>query len=162
MRRSLLPAALGAAILLVLPLVAVAGGESAGAIAGIWLTGDKDGHVQIEPCGDAFCGKLVWVKPEKDVKVPLDKNNPDPALRSQPLKGLQILKDLTWDGDSLWEGGTIYDPKSGKTYHVKVTLVDDGTLKLRGYVGIPLFGRTDVWHRVQEPAAPDSQGAPGR
>ena len=156
MRRSLLPAAIGAALLLFLPLVAVAGGESSGAITGVWLTGDRDGHVRIEQCGEAFCGKLVWVKPEKDVEVPLDKNNPDPALRSRPLKGLQILADLTPDGSSRWAGGTIYDPKSGKTYHVKVTLVDGDTLKLRGYVGIPLLGRTEVWHRVGETGNPGS------
>ena len=160
MRRPLLAAALGAALLVPVCALAAPGADG---ITGIWITGDRDGHVKIERCsGDTFCGRLVWVKPEKDVKVPLDKNNPDPALRSRPLQGLEILKDLTYSGGSEWAGGTIYDPKSGKTYHVKVTQPDPDTLKLRGYVGIPLFGRTEVWHRVQEQAPQASGGAPGR
>jgi uncharacterized protein (DUF2147 family) len=57
---------------------------------------------------------------------------------------------LSRDGDGAWSGGFIYDPNSGKTYRCKLKLKDRNTLKLRGYIGISLLGRTDVWTR-QEP-----------
>lgn len=151
MRRVLLIAALGAALLL--PAIVLAGGPTADGISGVWLTGDQDGHVKIERCDDAFCGTLVWVKPKPDVKVPLDDKNPDPALRSRKLEGVEILQGLTYKGKDRWGGGTIYDPKTGNTYHVRITMVDGDTLKLRGYIGIPLLGRTEEWHRVKDAPA---------
>jgi uncharacterized protein (DUF2147 family) len=60
---------------------------------------------------------------------------------------LQILRGFTYADDRLWSGGKIYDPKSGNDYSAKMTLVDERNLELRGYVVIPLFGRTEKWTR---------------
>jgi uncharacterized protein (DUF2147 family) len=49
--------------------------------------------------------------------------------------------------DGQWTGGRVYDPNSGNTYRGTITLIDADTLKLRGYVGITLFGRTEIWKR---------------
>ena len=53
-----------------------------------------------------------------------------------------------YDGPGEWKGGDIYDPESGKTYSSYMFLKDKNTLKVRGYVGISLFGRTEVWTRA--------------
>jgi uncharacterized protein (DUF2147 family) len=63
------------------------------------------------------------------------------------LLGLEILRGFAYDGDNLWKGGKIYDPKSGNDYSAKMTLVDEHTMELRGYVLIPLLGRTETWTR---------------
>jgi uncharacterized protein (DUF2147 family) len=68
-------------------------------------------------------------------------------LREQPVLGLRIISDFNYDGEGVWSGGTVYDPESGNDYRGKMTLADDRTLELRGYVLIPLFGRSETWTR---------------
>jgi uncharacterized protein (DUF2147 family) len=124
-------------------------GQSGDAVIGKWLNPSGEGQVQIYKKGDKFYGKLAWIKFPNDEngKPKTDKLNPDPALKSRPELGLELLKDFTYD-DGTYKNGTIYDPKSGKTYSCKMTL-SDNTLKIRGYVGISLLGRTEVWTRVK-------------
>ena len=107
-------------------------------------------------CGDKYCGKIIWLKEpnypaastEGTPGTPrLDNHNPDPVNRTRPIFGLQIVKDFVFTGDSLWKGGTVYDPKAGKTYSGKMTLVSPDVLKLRGFIGISLFGRNETWTR---------------
>jgi len=78
----------------------------------------------------------------------LDISNPDATLRSRPKLSLELLKDFTFDGNDVYENGSIYDPKSGKTYRCKLTLNGD-ELKVRGFIGISLLGRTEKWTRVK-------------
>lgn len=68
--------------------------------------------------------------------------------KNQPLEGMVILWDMAYEGDNEWAGGKIIDPKSGKDYKCKIELEDHNTLKVRGYVGMPTFGRTQYWYRV--------------
>lgn len=67
--------------------------------------------------------------------------------KNQPIEGMVILWGLEQDG-SEWEGGTILDPANGKTYNAKLELDGENRLKVRGYLGISLFGRTQTWQRV--------------
>jgi len=124
-------------------------------ILGFWLSESGRGVIQVYKEGDTYNGKLVWLMDKYTGKVaePLDKENPDDKLKSRPLDGLKNLVGFKFDKDE-WTGGTIYDPKSGKTYKAYMSLADDSTLKLRGYVGVPLFGRTSEWKR-QKSAIPD-------
>ncbi len=125
-------------------------------ILGVWFNGEKDAQIEIVKCGEGYCGKVVWLKepnyPEgsKD-GVPgtpkLDHNNPDPARRQEPIIGLVIVRDFHYAGDNVWKGGTVYDPKNGKTYRGKMTLVSHDRLDLRGFIGISLIGRTTTWTR---------------
>ena len=85
---------------------------------------------------------------EDDERPDKDENNPDPALRERPLTGLELFTNFSYDGDGRWSGGTIYDPNSGKTYRCIITWVDADTLKVRGYIGVPMLGRTETWTRV--------------
>ncbi|GAB2692612.1 DUF2147 domain-containing protein [Mucilaginibacter koreensis] len=119
-------------------------------IIGKWLNSSGEGQIQIYKKGSHYFGKLAWIKIPNDEtgKPKTDQKNPNESLRSRPLLNLEILKDFAFDGDDVYEDGTIYDPKSGKTYSCKMTL-DGNKLKVRGYVGISLIGRTEVFTRVK-------------
>lgn len=70
-------------------------------------------------------------------------------LKGKPIIGMMILRDLKPDGKNEWAGGTILDPKNGKTYDCKIALEDGGKkLKVRGFLGISLLGRTQYWQRA--------------
>ncbi|WP_336518502.1 DUF2147 domain-containing protein [Pollutibacter soli] len=118
-------------------------------ILGIWLTAGKEpAKIQIYKTENKFYGKIVWMKnPTEAGVVRTDKNNPDKNKRSQPIVGLQILRSFTFDGKKEWEAGTIYDPENGKTYSCYISLKDKNTLKVRGYIGVSLLGRTEIWSR---------------
>ena len=124
--------------------------QSADAVVGKWLNKDKDAHIQIYKKGNEYYGKLVWLKNPNDEsgKAKTDTKNPENNLKSRPIWGLEILKGFTYD-DGAWEDGSIYDPKSGKTYSCKLTLSGNDKLNVRGYIGISLIGRTDIWTRVK-------------
>ena len=85
----------------------------------------------------------------------MDVKNPAPALRSRHLCGLQIGYDFHPAGPAHAEDGRLYDPKSGRTYHGEMTSEGD-QLHLRGYVGMRMFGRTEIWTRVTTPVKPCS------
>jgi len=130
-------------------------GAGLNSILGIWKTAMDESKVEVFMCGEKICGKIIWLKnpvytDSRDGKVGtpvIDRKNPDPALRSRPVLGLRILEGFTAEGDSNWGNGTCYDPKSGNTYRGKIHQVAPDRLKLRGYIGIPLFGRSSVWIR---------------
>jgi len=123
----------------------------ADAIVGVWETGSGKARVKIDKSGDTFFGRIVWLKePNNEQGKPkTDKNNPDESLRSKPLLGYRMLDKFTYAGNKTWENGTIYDPENGSTYSCTMTLTDENTLEVRGFIGVSLFGRTDVWKRVQ-------------
>jgi len=73
----------------------------------------------------------------------VDLHNPDAALRTRPLIGLDLLSGYQYE-DGKWRG-QLYDPESGKTYKSQITLGSGGKLQMRGYVGAPMFGRTATW-----------------
>jgi len=128
---------------------------SADDILGVWLNEDKDAHVQIYKDNGKYFGKIVWLKTpidEETGKPKLDDKNKDPKLQSRPVMGLLLLKDFVFDGDDEWEDGEIYDPKSGKTYSCYMEFPDKNdktNLKIRGYIGISLLGRTTYWTKVK-------------
>ena len=76
----------------------------------------------------------------------VDKENPDEARRNDPIIGLNLVKGFTYKGSNKWAGGTIYDPNNGKTYKCKIKL-EGNQLKVRGFIGVSLLGRTAVWVR---------------
>jgi uncharacterized protein (DUF2147 family) len=119
-------------------------------ILGKWLNSSGEGQIEVYKKGDKYFGKLAWLKnPNNEKGKPkTDHKNPNAGLQNKPLLGLEILKNFVFDKDE-WTDGTIYDPKTGKTYSCNITLKNNGTLNVRGYVGISLIGRTDVWKRVK-------------
>lgn len=136
------------ALLIIITFTASA--QTADAIMGSWANPNGEDHILIYKKGNKYFGKLDWIKHPNDEQgnPKTDKNNPNPALRSRPDLGLELLKDFVYDGDNVYTDGTVYDPKNGKTYSCKMTL-DGNNLKIRGYIGISLFGRSEVWTRVK-------------
>ncbi len=121
-------------------------------ILGIWLNEDEDAHIEVYKEGDLYFGKIIWLKfpiDEETGQPKLDKHNPDPELQTRPSLGIKLLTDFEWDGDNEWDEGDIYDPKSGKTYSCYIIMEDFNRLKIRGYIGISLIGRTTYWTRVE-------------
>jgi len=132
--------------------------SEADAILGKWWSEKKDAHIDIYKCEAKYCGKIVFLREpaydEKDTrgmagKPKVDRENPDPAKRTRPVLGLNLLSGFTYAGDKIWEGGTIYNPEDGKTYRCKLTLESPDRLKVRGFVGISAFGKTQYWVRVK-------------
>lgn len=123
--------------------------QSKNAVVGVWKNGEGTAMVQIYEKSDKFYGKIVWLKIPNDAnnKPKTDVNNPNEKLQSRPLKGLENLVGFVYKGDNTWDDGTIYDPKNGNDYSCTMTLTDNNTLEVRGYVGVSVFGRTDVWKR---------------
>ncbi len=119
-----------------------------GDIEGSWVNGDGDGLIELVIENGELQGRIVGRTDDPDNLRPprLDDKNPDPALRSRKLIGLVFLSGFRYD-DGRWTGGRIYDPNSGNTYRGTITVIDRDTLSLRGYVGLPLFGRSDTWKR---------------
>jgi len=118
-------------------------------IAGVWITDDGDGLIEFrlqdsQPIG-YIAGSIS--DPERTEPERYDDNNPNPILRERPLHGLAVFTNLRASRGNKWKG-RVYDPNTGKTYKCTITLVDASTLKVRGYLGIPILGRTQVWTRL--------------
>ena len=119
---------------------------------GVWKTVD-------DATGKAKSLIKIWEKNGKlygTVIKLIDPSEPDPVcdkcegkLHNKPIVGMTIMRGLSKDGDE-YSGGTILDPENGKTYKVLIQVLPGGKkLKVRGYIGISLLGRTQHWHRVK-------------
>ena len=102
---------------------------------GTWRMANGKVTVRVSPCGQHLCGTVVALrKPRDDRGRPrLDKENPDPALRSRPVIGLTILSNMRAGGDGYWTG-TIYNPDDGNTYRSEMKLQNDNTMRVDGCV----------------------------
>lgn len=119
--------------LFALPILLLAAGSANAAepIVGRWLTENGKAMVIIQPCGKTLCGRIARILVPTPGETPVDRNNPDPKLRTRPVQGLEILSGFT-DGGKVWRG-RIYDPEAGKSYKSVVTRVPGG-LKVQGCV----------------------------
>jgi uncharacterized protein (DUF2147 family) len=121
---------------------------------GMWASiSDRDGKpmgvVEIREVNGELVGVvrkiLIDAGPEDSV---CDKCSDD--RHGQPIVGMEILRHMKWMGDE-WGGGEILDPEDGKTYRASMKLSDDGQkLIVRGYIGLPMFGRSQTWVREHE------------
>lgn len=118
--------------------------KEADRLMGVWLTESKD-QVKIYFDAGKYFGKGVET-PEN--KGRLDDKNPDERLRTRRLADVIILKDFEYLGKNRWGKGTIYDPNNGKTYRCTITMKSEDKIKVRGFIGISLLGRTEIWPRV--------------
>jgi len=111
-------------------------------ITGLYWSPKKDAKIEIYKRGEHYFGRSVWVAmPRKDNK------NPNETLQIRDVLGIELLTNFSFDNGT-YTKGEIYDPESGKTYDCKMTL-DGNNLKVRGYIGISLFGRTEIFERIK-------------
>ena len=118
-------------------------------VEGLWITQDDESgkqksEVLIYKENGKLYGKIVrLLLPEDQGKICVNCKGKD---KGKPIVGLVIVNNLIWDGES-WEDGTILDPKSGKLYDCYITFEDNNNLKVRGFLGFSILGRTQNWIR---------------
>jgi uncharacterized protein (DUF2147 family) len=120
-------------------------------VLGIWYNEEKDAKIEVYKENDKFYGNIIWLEEPIDPdtgKPKLDDENPDEELQKRPVMGLLLVWDFVYDKNGVWEDGQIYDPKSGNTYSCYMKLQSMDKLKVRGYIGISLIGRTTYWTRT--------------
>ena len=122
--------------------------------AGLWKTIDdktktEKSLVRITDNGGTFTGKVEKILSDKPDAKCVDCTD---ERKGQPVQGMTILRDIKADASDkgTWVGGDILDPNDGKIYKVLLKLVDGGKkLDVRGYIGMPMLGRTQTWLRVE-------------
>lgn len=135
-------------LVLLLGLAAPAQARQDPSITGWWLTQDKGGIIDIEPCARAaLCGRIIGVVLDPGEPMPHD-----PAGHSRC--GLRIMHHLVETRRGEW-AGRITDPRDNKVYDITVHQDAAGRLRMRGYVLLPLFGATQVWTRYHGAVPPD-------
>ncbi len=118
-------------------------------IEGVWITqddetGKKKSEVLLYKNEGKLYGKILNLLLEEDKgKLCVNCKGENKNLA---IEGMVIVEGLELNGKT-WEGGTILDPKSGKTYNCYITFENENTLKVRGYIGFSLLGRTQKWIR---------------
>ena len=145
--------ALGLITLLLVPVMAAAQTASKGdAILGVWFNEEKDAKIEVYKDNGKYFGKVIWLKNPLDDKgkPKTDIENPDPKLKSRPRLGLVVLTGLEHKSAAKYEKGKIYDPKSGKSYSANAELTKPNLLKLRGFIGVSVIGRTSEWTRTEK------------
>lgn len=113
-------------------------------------TGEAKAIVRITESNGVLEGKILKVLKSDQGPHPICKEC-DGKRHNQPIEGMTFVWGLTRDDDE-WDGGKILDPKSGRIYKAKMQVIDGGQkLKVRGYFGFALLGRTQIWHRYNPP-----------
>ncbi len=150
-------------LLLLWPLL-VCGQADGDAIVGLWETPEKDGQIEIIRAADSsYEGYVRWYLVDgKDKKEVKDIHNPDPSKRNHSPLNMRLLSDFRYE-EGHWQHGHVYDPYSGSTYKARIKYKpgNPDRIELRGYIGIPLLGRTVTWHRISfselRPSEPNAQ-----
>lgn len=132
--------------------VLIAVGVNAQSVLGKWKTIDDEtgkakSIVSIYEKDGKVYGKIVeLLEKESKGKTCTECSGQN---KNKPIEGLVIINGLKKDGNE-YNGGKILDPKTGKEYKCYITLEGENKLKVRGYVGFSLMGRTQYWHRITD------------
>jgi len=125
-------------------------------ILGHWVMPDGSALIEVYKVDASYSVRIKALREQTftvaDEGAPLGKSrldihNPDEDKRERSLLGLDLAWGLTYD-DGVWAGGDIYDPGSGNTYSCELVLAQGGFLKVRGYLGFSLLGRSMYWQRA--------------
>lgn len=127
---------------------------------GRWVTESGNLEVEIAPCAETaaapLCGKVVRVLAHRSMSAP---GEPMQPADTRPALGMTLLSGLVAAGEGEYKG-TVYNRENARHYSVKLTPAEPAQLLVRGYVVLPLFGKTQVWRRPSSPEAP-AQAASG-
>lgn len=132
-------------LLLSFPLIvcgAVVAAQHPDDILGSWTPEERTSHVRIYRENQTYFGQIVWLKNDTNAN-----GGPRTGANGEPLLNHVILRDFVFE-DGEWTDGTVYDPRTGKTYYCTMELLSDDELKIRGSLDpMGWIGRTDVWIR---------------
>ena len=139
-----------------LALSAVAASAQSASPAGLWKTIDdgtkqEKSLVRIVESGGVFTGRVEKILDREAPKDAVCKDCTDDR-KDKPIVGMTIIRNMKPNADdkALFDGGDILDPKDGKIYKSRMKLVEGGAkLDVRGYIGVPMLGRTQTWTRVE-------------
>ena len=117
---------------------------------GLWLTQNERSVIEVYRCddgGDHLCGMIYWII---DGGMQTDAKNPNAALRKQKMCGLKVMSKLSQSkhNGNYWLDGKIYKADDGDTYDAKIQMISNDEMSLRGYRGISLLGKSQMWKRV--------------
>ena len=121
-------------------------------VTGVWFDDTGKGAIELYRCGASVCGRIFWLRQavNKAGKPLRDAYNPSHTQRKRPICGLQVIWGTRPMSDGSWDGGRIYDPKVGKSYDVAIQKIGAKRLRITGYLGAKLFGKSFIWRRAPE------------
>ena len=122
---------------------------------GTWKTIDDKTNqpaslIKIEEINGQLEGTIIKTFPRPNETPLITCNLCKDDRKDKPIIGMKIMTDLKRDSAGAWSGGTILDPKEGEIYKVKLSTEDGKKMDVRGYIGIPLLGRTQVWYKAEQ------------
>jgi uncharacterized protein (DUF2147 family) len=136
-------------VLMLFAAIGAVASDDPNAVVGRWAT--KDSVIEVAQANGTLHATIIAILdpvykageagPVGTTRV--DLKNPEPGLRARPIVGMDLLSNYAFK-DGKWQGN-LYDPESGKTYKSQITVSSDGKLQMRGYIGSPMFGRTQEW-----------------
>jgi uncharacterized protein (DUF2147 family) len=123
--------------------------HSAHRLIGIWESDEKDLQIEMFEDNGRFAGKMIYFKCASDdiMRSCTDSENPDESLTTRKLLGLKLVTLLSYEGESIWGNGKIYDPNSGHTFDARIQLTGENTAIVRGYWKYRWIGRSMVFNR---------------
>ncbi len=128
------------------------------ALLGRWRNISGTVEIEVYKNKDKYHGRILWLKEpnyrENDRKgmagkPRTDRDNPDPALRNRPLLNMDLFWDCVFTENQQWENGFLYDPLKGKTYRCIISMYTPNRLRVRGYIGEDILGRTMFFKRIE-------------
>jgi len=126
--------------------------QSLDPVLGVWKTIDEKTNqpsslIRLEEKNGELIGTVTELIPTPGETLVTHCNLCKDERKGKAITGMIIMKGLRKSSPGVWSGGEILDPEEGEIYKVKITMVNDKTLDVRGYIGIPLLGRTQTWVR---------------
>ncbi len=115
---------------------------------GLWLTQNERSVIKVtKNSAGKLEGHIAWIV---EGGMQFDEKNSDNAKRNNPMCGLKIMSDVTQGNNdkNKWHSGKIYKADDGDMYDVNLELLNAGKMKIRGFKGISLLGKTQHWMRV--------------
>lgn len=122
---------------------------------GVWKTIDDKTNqpaslIKIEQVNGVLEGTIIKTFPKPNETPLVYCNLCKDDRKDKPIVGMKIMTDLKQDQPGVWSGGKILDPKEGEVYKVKIATEDGKKMDVRGYIGVPLLGRTQVWYKAEQ------------
>ena len=138
-------------MVIMLFLGAVTLSSAQGKFKGVWQSvDDEDGkpksHLEIFEEKGELKVKVIKLLPSAKTKICTECTG---ALKNKPIEGMLLVNGMKKINDKEYDDGEILNPKNGKIYSCSMTMMDDNKIKVRGYIGFSLIGKTQYWTRVK-------------